>query len=833
MAGLQNPFPARVEHHSDEPAYSLLLRTSLHNGLALVHTMFDLAGPRVGASLSKLPPAEVARLCKADPVAVALATPAVSPARVDVLGETLNAEHFSLVRRRWCPHCLAEHGYHRVWWDITVIRSCPFHKVELASDCGCEQRPVYWRHNLLLMCRRGHDLRKVVVEPAESNALAMDGYLVRRMLQLDQSASRLDAIALTDLLTICERVGQVSKDHASGLMQLRRSNEQGELHAEGFRILSSWPTAFHELLDRLVSSQDQRRGAKGVWKAYGEFYNWVRELPDHKLGLEMKRELRRHAEQHLTLKTGTRIDDGAPVKHDTVSVEQACGLGYVRFRELLTKLGVTVRGEGIGARADMPHDEFDRLLARVKGFKILKQVTTELGIDAVAVAELARSGQLDLIAEGTGGSDWYFPASAPSDLIARLWALASRGKPEPGRHLPVIAAAEAARVSLAQAINRMLAGDARVFIGGTIAQGFEGIFVNPAELIQKGQGEGVALSIAAEMLGLKQSGLDAVLEAGLIRLVRLNGIDFVPDAEIRRFRETYVGIVELRPTLGVRNFQLAATMLAKAGIEPIVSGARLIDHVYLRRSASDLSRWISDDRQKTPARGRNRKDIAKELYMEASMLRQLVEANLISMQPGCRHGSIHDSEVARFKAAYATSSALAQEFGISGWKTIIALLESGGVKPICQPPQFEAFLFPRPEAEKVLAEHFDAMFEAAAQPERGPSVKLKEAAAQLGMAYNMATELARANILPNYLDGRAIMVELSEIENFRRRYILGNELGALAGRDEHRGSGAAVTNRLLQLGLRAVCSRPQFYSFLFEREAALAAMKEANLLRSA
>ncbi|MCR4522149.1 TniQ family protein [Bosea sp. 47.2.35] len=831
MATMRSPFPGRVKHHIDEPAYSLLLRTSLENGMVLIHKMFDMAGPREASSLSKLSPDEVARLCKADPVAVAFATPAVSPSRVDVLGETFSAEHFSINRRRWCPQCLGENGYHRVWWDITAVSSCPFHQVKLVSNCGCENRPVQWRHNPMLRCRRGHELHRVAAPAATAEALALDGYIVRRLLQIDQPASSFDGMAMSEFLALCERLGQVSKSRDFKLMQVRRSIRPGELCAEGFRILSNWPDAFQELLNRLNAESERRAGRQGVIKAYGEFYLWVRELPDHEIGLAMKGELRRHAEAHLTLKAGTDLG-GAPVRFDTVTVEEGarrCGLGYVRFRDLLAKLEIQVRGEGQGARIDIRRDEFEHLEARVKGFKILKQVTTELGIDAVAVAELARGGHLKVIAEGTGGSDWLFPHSAASDFLAKLWTRAGASSPEPGRYVPLAAAAKSAEISLTQAVDAIFSGEV-VSVRGGKEPALSAILADPAELASKKALDGVALSVAAEDLGLRQSVLDEALAAGVLKVAGPPGQQLVLHRALAEFKRKYVGIVELRPLLNVRNFQLAVERLAGAGIMPVVTGTRVSDYIYRRGAVVDLDR-ASQHTGTTPARGRNRKDIAKELFMEASMLRQLVEADLISMQPGCPYGSISDGEVARFKAAYATSSDLAKVFGIEGWKTIITQMEQNGVGAVCRPPQFDAFLFPRPEALRVMQSYVDAN-KPVALPDRGPSVTLKEAGAQLGMAYNMATDVARANILPNHYQGRAIMVTLADIEAFRKRYILGNELGALAGRDEHRGSGAAVTNRLLEHGLKPICRRPQFYSYLFERSAALEAMKRANLLPS-
>ena len=115
------PLPRRVEHHADEPAYSLLIRTLEHNGCRKLNAALDHIGGAKGKVVLNFDAANLAIICKADPDAVAHATPLACRAGFEVMGQTVSTEQVSTVRRRWCPRCLSEQSYHRAWWDITPV----------------------------------------------------------------------------------------------------------------------------------------------------------------------------------------------------------------------------------------------------------------------------------------------------------------------------------------------------------------------------------------------------------------------------------------------------------------------------------------------------------------------------------------------------------------------------------------------------------------------------------------------------------------------------------------------------------------------------------------
>lgn len=836
MAGFEHPFPGKVPHQPDEPAYGLLLRTLEHNGARLVHAMFNRAAGGARASVTRLDPVEIARICKADASTVTRATPIVGEAIVMIFGQALAAEQFSVDHRRWCPACLDESPHHRVWWDVSAITSCPFHGVELSSGCGCPRRPLRWHNNPLLSCRRGHDLRRVDRTPAAPDVSAFDRYVVERLLgQGGRGAPDLGGLALGELLVVCERLGLASLGVDRSTFDLRREFPAGRLHAEGFRVLRD-AAAFDDLLDRVMLGAGDRAGRTGVMKAYGEFYNWVRNLPDDGPCARLKRSLAEHARRNIVLKTGTRLDGRERVVPDGVAVSEAahgCGMAYVRFRRLLQRLGVPIAGGGPGRRAEIARADYDGLAARLKGFRILKEVASDLAMSLTDVADAARAGHVEAIVLGEGTADWVFPEHAAGKLLSTLRGKASRTAEATPDLLPLHGAAVASGVSVVDVLGLILADRLAVTVDAA-AEGVDTFRVDARSLASLVvASDGMAIGIAARRLGLTQGGMDAVLAAGLLRTIDAAGRRRVDPAEIARFKQEWVTVTQLREAMGVGSLQPVVSALAAAGVPAAVAGAGKGDLVYRREPAMLACRRDAAPTDVAVARGRNRNDIAARLGMTPRMLRQLVDADLIAMQPGCRHGSIADAEVDRFDREFTTSTGLRSAFGVEGWNTVGAILAKAGVTPVRQPPAFEAYLYRRAEALEALEAHAEARRlsaeRAASQAE--PALTLDEVSARLGVVKNMALQLTQKNILRSARVGRFIMVPVTEVERFARDFVLGNELGDLAGRTEHRGTGAAVTRALLKGGLAPICSRPEFYSYVFDREQALAAMRRLGLLK--
>lgn len=828
-------FKEVVQHRPDEPSYGLLLRNAEHNQWPTLTRAFDLIADTPRQRVSRLDSVKVARACGADPEAVARASPMSAPAIVDIMGQSLKAGQFSVERRRWCPLCLAEDAYHRVWWDVTAVHSCPDHGIELANSCGCIDPALRWRGGHRLgSCRQGHSLNSVPRIPAHPDVESFDTYVVDRLRgRALQVPDTFQAIPLGEFVAICERLGRGSLDETSTTFEMRRSAASDRMHGEGFRILLGLPDTLYEVLARIHEYRADRDGKDGVTKAYGDIYYWIRNLPDHEIAISLKGALSDHARRHIVLKTGTKLDGSNRVVQSGVAASEAAaifGITYVRFRTLLDRLGIRCSGDGLGRRAEISQADFEELGRRLSGASDLEEACRHLELTGVEVAEIARAGIMECILIGEGETGWLFPADAAANLVAKLDAMAGQLNPRDHALVPLDMAAKHCGISVATILMQILSGriEAKTYFWYErklslfrIDQAALLAAVTPAER------ELLSVDEAARELGLTLAAMDAVLAAGM--LDRSSESGRITAGAIPRFRAAWATMPELRVLLGVSTFPPVAAALTRAGVSPAIVGARLSDRLYPRREAEDACRRL-DRPEVAPTRGRDRKAIASELGTTPLMLRQLVDAGLISVQDGCRFDSIADAEIERFRAAYATTSDLALAFATRGWKTILAELAQAGVEPVCRPPEFRAYLFERRAAEDVLRSSRERLDETSTAEQAEPTVDLDEVAQRLGCVRNMALQLAQHGLLSSTKIGRGIMVPVAEIERFRRTYVFGNELGALTGRTEHRGTGKAVTIALLKAGLRPVCARPIFYSYVFERSAARTVMEQLGLV---
>ena len=66
------------------------------------------------------------------------------------------------------------------------------------------------------------------------------------------------------------------------------------------------------------------------------------------------------------------------------------------------------------------------------------------------------------------------------------------------------------------------------------------------------------------------------------------------------------------------------------------------------------------------------------------------------------------------------------------------------------------------------------------------------------------------------------MAPRAGIERFQERYVFGNELDLTIGRSG--GAGGSMTKVVIGLGVKPVCERPAFVSYLFERAEVMEAL---------
>lgn len=830
-----SPLPRRVDHELGEPAYSLLVRSLVHNGSRRIGPAIDrVIGGRERAP-SRWDPAEVARICKADPDSVRRATPVVGTKTAEVMGQTLLAEHVGSRTRRWCPACMREQAYHRVWWDILPVTSCPEHGTKLATSCVCKRRSLQWRSGSLRHCPSGHPLDAIVCTEADPDVLAFDAYVVGRLRGDVERLRGFDDVGLGELVAVCERLGKASLDEGCSVFVVRKAHGIDRLHAEGFRILRGLPEAFDDLLGRLSVGEVWLKEKCQLRRAYGSLYDFVRELPGHSVGSALQSALADHVRRNLNVRSGLRLEGNAPLVDGRIVVTEAAdalGILYERLLDLMERLGIP--WERRGRSFEMSVVDFEALKARLDGSLGLKKMCDALHLPPAEVAGLASAGLLDVVATGQGSAGWIFPANAADDLLDKLRARGGKPGPSPEHFVSMPLAARRLGISVAEALPLVLDGSVEVRARWSKRQGLAGFRVDLAclaRIFASGNQAGVTLTVAAHRLGLTLRTMDAAVASSLLRTEAVRGEHRVTDDEVERFRAAWAPMRELRRVMGVTAWLPVATALDRAGVSSPMADCPFRERVYPREEAMRACAAATSPRDDAKSGAWHLPSLAAALNLPSPMVYQSIEAGLISTGEGSASGGVPDGEIERFKEAYATLPELSAAFGLSGPRAVLSVLDKAAVPAICRRPAFHSYLFPRGEATKALRAWSRAK-EAAREADRPldePLLGVGEVATRLGTEPNMVAQLVSNELLASTRRGRAIMVPVSEVERFSRRYAFANEVARLAGRTRGHGVGASVTKVLLRDGVRPVCSRPKFVSYVFDRAEAIEAIGRLGL----
>ena len=587
------PYPARVEHMTDEPSYGLLIRTAVHNGAIRPYSVFRKFGAKGGMGPSTISVEDVAEACKADVESLRRATPVVDPARAVVMGEVFNRRHFSAISKRWCPGCLAEARYHRVWWDIAPITTCPFHGVDLVSRCQCDAslRTVVHFHD---HCRKGHDLALVSAPPAPPGSLLVDGYLVRRMLgQKDHGLPHLDASSTEDVIELSAKLGRALLAPGMKLQGSQKDENRRGLIAEGFAAISDIQGKLTAALDELSSRDHKVKRQWGVEKTYGGFYSWLvgyRESPARTAIIEA---MSKHAAGITVLKGGQLM--GRDVQSDDsmtiVQAAQACGLPFERFRRLTIALGLVPKVLGQGTPFRLDRAKVEELAERLRDHKDLITIARELGMHEPATARLARDGNIEFIV--TGGfnqrdmNKWIFHRDSAANLIRKLDAYVVDDL-EVGDHLDALPfVAKCTFTTVSKMISLIIEGQVRIRGLDPAAVGLSKFLISKSEAqiaSRRARVPGLTLNEAIERLGMSSKSVFSFADGDLLKTQYYGRIRTVAEEELERFMREYASIPQLRQLTGL-GWGEVKRRLEQSGVPPVAERPKFEQIMFDRQRA--------------------------------------------------------------------------------------------------------------------------------------------------------------------------------------------------------------------------------------------------------
>ncbi|PLU44392.1 hypothetical protein CN059_31045 [Sinorhizobium medicae] len=135
------------------------------------------------------------------------ATPKRHGAKVMLCDEVFRYSDFSYTRRRWCPGCIHEQPFHRVWWDIQAIRQCPFHGTALVDACA-DGRTLHWWWPNFDISPEGEVLgRPMAVQHSDAT---LESYILGRLGFADRlSAPLIDTCDAGTVIEVCDIIGRL------------------------------------------------------------------------------------------------------------------------------------------------------------------------------------------------------------------------------------------------------------------------------------------------------------------------------------------------------------------------------------------------------------------------------------------------------------------------------------------------------------------------------------------------------------------------------------------------------------------------------------------------
>jgi hypothetical protein len=584
-------FPLWVPHHPEEPSYGLLSRTVERNVPGDFPRVASSLGAYGGHAVTAVSVSHTARICAADPAAVAHASPTErTQKQVRVLGHVLRSDDFSVDRRKWCPACLSDHGAHLAWWDIRFVATCPRHRVFLADQCVCGLK-VGWRSRIgFSFCRCRRRLADQPAVPASDRECGADAYVIGRLTSIGTiSVPLLDRLPLIEAIDTIRRVGRFALDPHLLVRPIEKKHTHARIMSEGFAALTAFPQSFRIVLDRVVEQADIPHGKFGSRRVYGnEFMTWLLREEPKKLKGALSREVRDHANRHLTLCRNRPLLNEV-VSQDFMTISEAaaaCGFTPGRMKNILEQHNLVPHQTSLGLPTKLDAQKVLELADRLRKAVPLETVEAELGVCSRVLGEIAAEGHIQLLVKRGARVRPLVGGDSAASLLDGLRSKLAKG-PVPEGALGIPLAARSLCMPVAMVIGEVLEDRLPVVAIGN-DQGLASILVDVngrrAEY-RRARTTAMTARDVARSFGVKEEIAIALLRAGAIVSER-QGHHWLADREsAEKFFRENVLMIEYAERLGTSAKYLNSFLEAHA--IQVTYGPPLVDRKFFSRSEAE------------------------------------------------------------------------------------------------------------------------------------------------------------------------------------------------------------------------------------------------------
>ncbi|MBX9457404.1 MAG: TniQ family protein [Rhizobium sp.] len=355
------------------------------------------------------------------------ATPMSTGKNLVIMGQTFARAQFSPYPRKWCPGCIAESAYHRVWWDIIAIRRCPVHDMtfQTRDDLG---NPVNWGWTDFENSRQGRPLGSTSARRVMRRSFAL--YALGRMGCVKPTPNAiLDGLHLRDAIDVCEVLGKFLRNPHSPFVP---DIEDGDIDHGYALVVAGIPAVTDAIRDWLRKNCPADLKSTSILAAFGWIARRIPALRDRGLQKLLRRILK-----------DARGFEGARFTH-VMTVDNPSG-EYLTIRAVAERLGMRSRGviqiadelaviNRARLRELVPASATRRIEAFTNALLAPKETARRLGVHPDALRHLTRAGLLKVFVGTVTGQRIgarYDPGRVQS-ILDKIDALPTNGQVEYG-----------------------------------------------------------------------------------------------------------------------------------------------------------------------------------------------------------------------------------------------------------------------------------------------------------------------------------------------------------------------------------------------------------------
>lgn len=278
-------------------------------------------------------------------------------------GQEIRSADWSVATRRFCPACLAEQAYHRAWFDLSFMRTCPDHGLPIV-DRTEDGVAVGFATASVDVTSLGTRLPRPAPRVG-SRRRSIEAYALARLGLRDRWESPiLDAMRLGEVIVACEMMGGAV---LGGYNANRPTPEDigrtaGEVTDAGFALLDAGRdgvvSAFKDI------GRDAPERTYGARKLFGWLYNSFTPMA----GIHVVRDLLMEAARELG-RAGTRHGSGWTGQAEWLTLAQVAEANKLDRRSVRTVADALGLLQGGGSKGTPSFVSESDVPAIVVGFR--------------------------------------------------------------------------------------------------------------------------------------------------------------------------------------------------------------------------------------------------------------------------------------------------------------------------------------------------------------------------------------------------------------------------------------------------------------------------------